>query len=203
MSITCIIKFIILQTAHSIFHISYHVVYITLSYSMRPWNHAHDIRTSQNEVSTNVTSNRGPPLLNTGYTKLFHMYFNLILSYTSVITSHTYDVVQDSHRVCCAMTKNNLESLLMSRSPFNYHILTPLVSFIQLCASFKAGLIHSLGILTLTDIDHVSILKSSVCPKPKRGEITGQSDPKHLSVYRGLNPVRSLYWQYRFNDQEI
>ena len=36
MIVTCIIKFIILQTAHNIFHISYHVVHIILSYAMRP-----------------------------------------------------------------------------------------------------------------------------------------------------------------------
>ena len=46
--------------------------------------------------------------------------------------------------------------------PLDYPILTPLVSFISLCASFEADLIHSLGTLTLTDIDHVSIMKSSV-----------------------------------------
>ena len=64
-------------------------------------------------------------------------------------------------------------SLLESSSPLDYPILTPLVSFISLYDSFEAGLIHSLGTLTLTDIDHVSIMKSST---PKRGGITGQSD---------------------------
>ena len=53
-------------------------------------------------------------------------------------------------------------SLLESNSPFDYPILTPLVSVILLCASFEAGLIHSLGTLTLTDIDDASIMKSSV-----------------------------------------
>ena len=70
------------------------------------------------------------------------------------------------------MTKNNLVSLLKSSSPLDYPILTPLVSFISLYASFEVVLIHSLGTLTLTDIDHVSIMKSSVCPTPKRGGIT-------------------------------
>ena len=60
------------------------------------------------------------------------------------------------------MTKNELMSLLESNSPFDYPILTPLVSFISLCASFEAGLIHSLETLTLTDIHNVSIMKSSV-----------------------------------------
>ena len=67
-------------------------------------------------------------------------------------------------------------SLPESSSPIDYRILTPLVSFISLCDSFEAGLIDSLGTLTLTDIDHVSIMKSSVFPTLKRGGITGQSD---------------------------
>ena len=81
------------------------------------------------------------------------------------------------------MIKNNLVPLLESSSPLDYPILTPFVSFISLCASFEAGLIHSLGTLTLTDIDHVRIMKSNVSPTPKRGGITGQSDPKHASIH--------------------
>ena len=57
------------------------------------------------------------------------------------------------------MIKNDLVSLLESGSPLDYPILTPSVSFISLFASFEADLIHSLGTLTLTDIDHVSIMK--------------------------------------------
>ena len=53
-------------------------------------------------------------------------------------------------------------SVIESNSPFDHPILTPLVSFISLCASFEADLIHSLGTLTLTDIDHVNIIKTSV-----------------------------------------
>ena len=90
------------------------------------------------------------------------------------------------------MTKNDLVSLLKSRSPLDYPILTPLVSFISLGASFEAGLIHSLETLTLTNINHVSIMKSSVCPIPKRGGITGQSDLNMLA-YIGTNHTRSLY----------
>ena len=67
-------------------------------------------------------------------------------------------------------------SLPKSSSPLDYPILKPLVSFISLYDSFEVDLIHSLGTLTLTDIDHVSIMKSSVSPTPKRGGITGQSD---------------------------
>ena len=81
------------------------------------------------------------------------------------------------------MIKNDLVSLLKSSSPLDYPILTLLVSFILLCASFEDGLIYSLGTLTLTDIDHVSIMKSSVSPTPKRGGITSQSDPKYASVH--------------------
>ena len=53
-------------------------------------------------------------------------------------------------------------SLPESSSPLDYPILTPLVSFDSLCASFEAGLIYLLGTLTLIDIDHVRIMKSSV-----------------------------------------
>ena len=60
------------------------------------------------------------------------------------------------------MTKNDLVSLLKSRSPLDYSILTPLVSFNLLCAILEADLIPSLGTLTLTDIDDVGIMKSSV-----------------------------------------
>ena len=61
-------------------------------------------------------------------------------------------------------------SLPESSSHLDYPILTLLVSFISLCASFEACLIHSLGTLTLTDIDHVSIMKSSVSPYRKEVE---------------------------------
>ena len=60
------------------------------------------------------------------------------------------------------MTKNNLVSLPKSRSPLDYPILTHLVSLISLCAFVEADFIVSLGNLTLTNIDHVSIMKSSV-----------------------------------------
>ena len=86
------------------------------------------------------------------------------------------------------MIKNNLVLLLESNSPLDYPILTPLVSFISLCASFEVALIHSLGTLTLTDIDHMKIMKSSVSPTPKRGGITVQGDPKHASVHGNLTP---------------
>ena len=76
------------------------------------------------------------------------------------------------------MTKNELMSLLESISPLDYPILIPLVSFVSLCASSEAGLIHSMGTLTLTDIDHVSIIKSSVFPTPRSGGVTGQGETK-------------------------
>ena len=81
------------------------------------------------------------------------------------------------------MTKNNLASLLKYSSPLDYLILTPLVLFISLYASFEASLIHSLGTLALTDIDHVRIMKSIVFATPKIGGITGKSDPKHTSIH--------------------
>ena len=67
-------------------------------------------------------------------------------------------------------------SLPESSSPLDYPILKPSVSFIYLYVSFESGLIHSLGDLTLTDIDNMSIMKFSVSHTPKRGGITGQSD---------------------------
>ena len=100
------------------------------------------------------------------------------------------------------MIKNDLVSLLNSRSPLDYHILTPLESFISLCASFEAAVIHSLGTLTLTIIDHVSIMKSSVSPTPKIGGIIGQSY-QNMLPYMGIESYRSQYWQYRFEDYEI
>ena len=74
------------------------------------------------------------------------------------------------------MIRNNLMALPKSIPPLDYPILTPSVSFISLYDSFEAGLIHSLGTLTLTDIDHVRIMKSNVSPTSKRGGITGPSD---------------------------
>ena len=68
-------------------------------------------------------------------------------------------------------------------SPPDYPILTLSVSFISLYDPFEAGLIHSLGTLTLNDIDHVITMKYSGSPTPKRGGITGQSDPKHASLH--------------------
>ena len=47
MSVTSIITLIIFQTAHNIFHISYYVVHIILTYAMRPWDHGLDCSTSK------------------------------------------------------------------------------------------------------------------------------------------------------------
>ena len=85
---------------------------------------------------------------------------------------------------------------MKSRSPIDHPMLTPLVSFISLCEFVEPGLILSLGILTLSDIDHVRIIKSGVFPPFKRGGITCQSYPKHASVHRNLTPpdlyIRSI-----------
>ena len=133
----------------------------------------------KNKGSTYGTSTREPFLENTESASFIHTYFT---SY-SVNTSYTLDVVWEFHRVHCAMIKNDLVSLLKSSSPVDYCILTPLVWFFSLCALFEAILVHSWGALTLTDIYHMRILKSSVSPTPKRGRITGQSDPRHASVH--------------------
>ena len=74
------------------------------------------------------------------------------------------------------MIKNDLVLLLKSSSPLDYHILTPLASFISLSVFIEDGLILSLGTLNLTDIDHVSLMKSNVYPILKRDGITGKSD---------------------------
>ena len=39
MIVTCIIKLIILQIEHNIFHISYHIIHIILSYALRTTDH--------------------------------------------------------------------------------------------------------------------------------------------------------------------
>ena len=83
-----------------------------------------------------------------------------------------------SLRVHCAIPKDDLVSLLESSSPLDYPIHTPLVSFISQCTLHEAGLILSLRTLTLTYIDHVISMKSSVYPTLKRGGITGQSETK-------------------------
>ena len=86
------------------------------------------------------------------------------------------------------MIKNYILSLRKSSSPLYYPILTTLVSFISLCASFEVGLINSWGTLTLTNIDQVSIMKSIVSPTQKKGGITDKSDPKHASVHGNSTP---------------
>ena len=75
-------------------------------------------------------------------------------------------------------------SLPDSSSPLDHPILTPWIIFISLSTSFEAGLIHSLGTSTLSDIDHVSIMKYCVSSTPKGGGITNKSDPKHARVHR-------------------
>ena len=78
-------------------------------------------------------------------------------------------------------------SLPESSSPLDYLSLTPLVPFISLCASFEVGLNHSLGTLTLTDIDHVSIMKSSVSPTLKRVESSAKVT-RNMIAYMGIEP---------------
>ena len=75
------------------------------------------------------------------------------------------------------MIKNDLVSLLKSSSPLDYPILTPLVSFISLYALLEADLILSLGTLTLTDIDHVSIMKYIVS-SPHQKEVESPAKVK-------------------------
>ena len=90
------------------------------------------------------------------------------------------------------MIKNKLVLLLKSSSPLNYPLITPLVSFISLCAFIQAGLILSFGTLTLKDIDQMSIMKSTIFSTPKRGVITGQRDSNMLA-YRGSRTLLDSY----------
>ena len=76
------------------------------------------------------------------------------------------------------MTKNDLASLHKFSSPLDYPTQTPLVSFISFYALDEAGLIISLGTLTLTYIDQVSSMKSSVLTISKTGGIIGQGETK-------------------------
>ena len=89
------------------------------------------------------------------------------------------------------MIKNDLVSLLKSISPLYYLILTLLVSFISLCASFEASLIYSWGTLTLTNIDHVSIMKFSVFPTLKEVE-SPDKVIKNMLACMGIEPRQIL-----------
>ena len=89
------------------------------------------------------------------------------------------------------MIKNDLVSLLKCISPLDYPILTPSVSLISLYASFEAGLIYSLGTLTLTDIDYVSIMKFSVSPTPKKVESPAKVT-QNMLAYMGVEPRQIL-----------
>ena len=83
------------------------------------------------------------------------------------------------------MTKNNLVLLLKYMSHLDYPILTPFISLISLCAFIEVGLIHSLGTLTLKDIDHMSIMKSTVYfPLEKKVESLAKMN-KNMLVYIG------------------
>ena len=83
-------------------------------------------------AQTYGTSTREPYLANTESASLIHSYFISIHSQASANTSYTQDVIEDFHRVCCAMIRNNLMSLPESSSPLDYPILTPSVSFLYL-----------------------------------------------------------------------
>ena len=85
------------------------------------------------------------------------------------------------------MIKNDQELLLKSNTPIDHHILTPLVSFILLCASFEATLIHSLETLTLTDIDQVSNMKYIVSPTKEKVESPAMVI-QNVLAYMGVEP---------------
>ena len=88
------------------------------------------------------------------------------------------------------MTKNNLVSLVKSRSPLDFPTKTPLVSFISYISYFS-------GTSTLTDIDHVTIMKSGVFSTPNRGGVSGQGETKTSLARLGGKPLASsLCWQH-------
>ena len=95
---------------------------------------------------------------------------------------------------------NDLVSLHKPSSPLDYPIQTNFISFISLCAFYEVYLILTLGTLKLTDIDHVSIMKSMSTPHQKEVESPAKVKPTHASIYRELNPARSLCWMHRFKD---
>ena len=90
------------------------------------------------------------------------------------------------------MIKNDLVLLFESRSPLDYPILTPLVSLISLCALFEAGLILSLRTLTLTEIDCVSIIESSVTTHRKQVESPAKGNHNMLA-YIGTRTLLEPY----------
>ena len=85
------------------------------------------------------------------------------------------------------MIKNDIVSLLKSSSPIDHPILKTFVSFISLCASFEAGLIYSLGTLTLTDIVHVSIRNLVSPAHPKEVESPAKVT-QNMLAYMGIEP---------------
>ena len=90
------------------------------------------------------------------------------------------------------MTKNDPVSLSESSSSLDYPILTPLVSLISLCALFEAGLILSLRTLTLTEIDCVSIIESSVTTHRKEVESPAKGNHNMLA-YIGTRTLLEPY----------
>ena len=80
-------------------------------------------------------------------------------------------------------------SLPESSSPLDYPILTPSISFISLYDSFEVGLIHSLGTLTLTNIDHVNILAYMGIEHPHRKEVESPAKvTQNMLAYMRIEP---------------
>ena len=110
---------------------------------MRPWNHWLNIKISRIEGSTNGTSTRESSLANTE----FFFVHSYILYFISFIGQYKHQLYLGcSLRLSSGLLCNEQEwphSLLEYEKLHDYPILTPLVSFDSLCASFEAGLIHS------------------------------------------------------------
>ena len=96
MSVTCIIKLIILQTTHNMFHIAHIIIHIThnvfISFIRMPWDLGImdlTLRLPKNEGSTYGTSTRECTFANTDSASFIHTYFISFHSRVSVNTSYT------------------------------------------------------------------------------------------------------------------
>ena len=162
---------------------------------------AYDI---SSEGPTYGTSTRGPSLANIESASFFHSYLTLFISFIHRLPQIPV-IPKMKFKTLIGFMKCNDQEWPNVIIWIWFYLLIVLHKHLQYCSFhyisyFEDGLILSLGNFTLTDIDYVSIMNSSVCPTPTKGGITGQSDPKHTNVHRELNPTRSLYSKYRFKD---
>ena len=92
------------------------------------------------------------------------------------------------HSVCFTLLLN--PSRVSSFQCSFHHFLVHFI--ISLCASFEADLLHSLGTLTLTNIDHVSIMKSVSLPHLKEVENLAKVARTSQRIW-GVKPCKDTY----------